>query len=752
MNPKIHRAALGALALAAPACGFAADAAIVEVVGGRPSSLPTHLPTTIEGITAAEIAEKINATDSEDALKYLPSLLVRKRYIGDYNHAVLSSRASGTGNSARSMVFADGILLSNYLGNGASFTPRWGLVNPEEIERVDVLYGPFSAAYGGNSVGAVVDYVTRMPTRFEAHAKVGFFSQPFDLYGTQETYTGWQTSASLGSRSGAWSWWLSASRLDSEGQPLTFPTRLRSQGGTPSASAVPVTGAVAGLDKSNLPWWLLGSATQYHTQQDQAKLKLAYDFAPGLRATYVVGLWRNTAVGQSASYLRDAAGQPVYSGPVVIDGRGYTLGATDFNQSREGLQHLMQGLTLQQRSGGVFDWKLAASGYDYRRDRQRTPTVAKPAADDGGAGRLTDLGGTGWDTLSMDAIWRPGGAHQLEFGLQQEQYRWRQAIGNTADWIDGSVTSPSSGFSGNTRLRSLYLQDAWTLAPQWKALLGARFEHWQAWGGEKTVGTGAPVPFADRSEHATSPKLALGWQPSADWSVKLATGRAVRMPTVAELFQGTPGDNPPVNNPALKPERSWTTELASTWSLGLHRVRASLFHEDTRDALYAQTIAGTQPLVSSTQNVGRIRTRGVEGVFEGTDVAIKGVDLLASLTFADSRILDNDGFVASEGKLQPRVPRWRGSLLATWRATERLSASFGARYGSTQYGTLDNSDGHGMAYQGFSRYFTTDLRLRYAINKQWSAALGIDNLNNAEYWNFHPYPQRTYSAELKFDL
>lgn len=57
-----------------------------------------------------------------------------------------------------------------------------------------------------------------------------------------------------------------------------------------------------------------------------------------------------------------------------------------------------------------------------------------------------------------------------------------------------------------------------------------------------------------------------------------------------------------------------------------------------------------------------------------------------------------------------------------------------------------------MAYQGFSRYFTTDLRLRYAISKQWSAAIGIDNLNNAEYWNFHPYPQRTYSAELKFDL
>src|SRR5437868_8401871 len=116
--------------------------------------------------------------------------LVRKRYIGDYNHAVLSTRASGTGNSARSMVYADGILLSNYLGNGAGFTPRWGMVAPEEIDRVDVLYGPFSAAYAGNSVGAVVDYVTRMPTAFEAHAKIGYATQQFDMYATGERDTG----------------------------------------------------------------------------------------------------------------------------------------------------------------------------------------------------------------------------------------------------------------------------------------------------------------------------------------------------------------------------------------------------------------------------------------------------------------------------------------------------------------------------------------------------------------------------------
>ncbi|HZV23419.1 MAG TPA: hypothetical protein VFF93_06600, partial [Luteimonas sp.] len=92
---------------------------VVRVRGLQPTSLPTRIPTTTAGITGAEVIDTINATDAEDALKYLPSLLVRKRYIGDYDHAVLATRASGTGNSARSLVYADGILLSNLLGNGA---------------------------------------------------------------------------------------------------------------------------------------------------------------------------------------------------------------------------------------------------------------------------------------------------------------------------------------------------------------------------------------------------------------------------------------------------------------------------------------------------------------------------------------------------------------------------------------------------------------------------------------------------------
>jgi iron complex outermembrane receptor protein len=68
-------------------------------------------------------------------------------------------------------------------------------VSPEEIERIDVLYGPFSAAYPGNSMGAVVDITTGMPKQLEAVVKAQDAFQNYNLYGTSDTYESKQLSA-----------------------------------------------------------------------------------------------------------------------------------------------------------------------------------------------------------------------------------------------------------------------------------------------------------------------------------------------------------------------------------------------------------------------------------------------------------------------------------------------------------------------------------------------------------------------------
>lgn len=732
---------------------------VVTVTGGQPTSLPTQIPTTIEGVTREEIETRINATDSEDALKYLPSLLVRKRYIGDYNHAILSTRASGTGNSARSAVYADGILLSNYLGNGiangTNYAPRWGLVTPEEIERVDVMYGPFSAAYPGNSAGAVVDYVTRMPTRLEAHVKAGYFSQPFDLYNTHRTFDGWQTSASLGSRSGDWSWWIDVNRTDSRGQPLTFTTATVASG-VPGRAGTPVAGFVPGLNTTDTPWYILGTGTAYRTVQDHAKLKLAYDFSPTIRATYTLGWWQNSAEGRPDSYLVNAAGQPVFSGPIGIGGRGYLLAPTAFPLTNDAQTHDMHGLSVKSNTRGEWDWEVAASLYDYAKDQQRAPTVALPLAAIGGAGTLQDQDGTGWNTLAAKGTWRPrgvGGAHTVDFGFGRDAYKLAIAKNNVlGNWLDGPALhgSPVSHVGGRTQTQSAWVQDSWGFAPRWKAVLGLRYEHWQAKNGFTATGTGLQA-YAARSESDLSPKAALAWQLAKDTVLKASLGRAVRYPTVGELYGATAGGALSfINDPNLKPEKSWTGELSAEKDLGSGVGRATLFHETTRDALYSQLIPNST--VSRVQNVDKVRTTGLELAYTSQDVWVRGLDLGASLTYADSKIVANAAFPASIGKWQPRVPRRRSTVYASYKPDARWAFTVAARYSGRQYSNLDNSDVNAHAYFGASRYFTVDLRVRYQIDKRWSAAFGIDNANNEQYWNFHPYPQRTYSAELRFDL
>lgn len=755
---------LGPLLVIGPSA-FAApqkDVGVVTITASNPTSLPTQIPATMESITARQIEEQVNATDSEDALKYLPSLLVRKRYIGDYNHAILSSRASGTGNSARSAVYADGILLSNHLGNGVgglSFPPRWGMVTPDEIERVDVMYGPFSAAYPGNSVGAVVDYTTRMPEKFEGAVKVGYTHQPFDLYNTHASYGGWQSSAALGSRAGDWAWRLDFAHSDSQGQPLTFAYALRNTTAAAPGDTV-VTGAVAGQNKSGQDWLLLGTGTQYHTVQDHFKAKLAYDFSPTVRATYTLASWQNTSEGRPTTDLRDANGQPVYSGTVSIDGKRYTLsGSSGFPLTNETLTHTLHGLSVKSRTQGVFDWEVAASLYDYGRDDKRSSTSTN-ALPSGGSGTLADGSGTGWHNLALRGTWRPDGpkgAHVVDFGAQQDHYRLRYVTSNIAGhWLSDGAGSLASEVGGRTQLQSLYAQDTWRFAPQWRAVLGLRSEHWQAQDGLTRFSASSSASYAPRSEHVLSPKGALSWQLAPDAFVKYAVGRAVRMPTVAELYGATSTTlSQYINDPHLRPEKSWTQELSYEKTLDHTVWRLTAFHENTRDGIYSQTVfdSAANTNVTRVQNVGRIVTRGLEAAVQAQQVGLPGLDLSASVTYADSTIEDNQGFFATPGdtlgKQQPNIPRWRATLLAAYRWSPEWSSTVAVRHSGRQYNTLNNSDSNGYAYMGVSPFTTVDVRARWQIDPRWSAAFGIDNLTRQTYWNFHPYPQRSYTAELK---
>lgn len=146
---------------------------------------------------------------------------MRERYIGDRN-GIIATRTIGTLSSAQSLLYADGVLLSNLLGNSFAYSPRWGMVSPEEIESISMLYGPFSALYAGNSFGGVMSIYTKMPQKLEVHASLQAFQQNFELYGTDKSYNGQHLTGSFGDKVGDFSFLVTADHLENKGQPMNF--------------------------------------------------------------------------------------------------------------------------------------------------------------------------------------------------------------------------------------------------------------------------------------------------------------------------------------------------------------------------------------------------------------------------------------------------------------------------------------------------------------------------------------------------
>jgi len=745
----------GAVFHAAPALAADDDASTVSglVVHAEPGR--TDKPLSIQTIEADQIAATVNATTVEDTLKYLPAIFVRRRHIGD-TQAPITTRTSGVGASARSLIFADGVPLSALIGNNnANASPRWGMVAPEEIDRIEVMYGPFSAAYAGNSIGAVLNIVTREPQAFEAQAKVSVGAQHFAQYATKDDYPVYEASASLGDRRGALSWRLSGNHLETRGQPLSYVTATRPA--TASAAGTAVTGAFDDRSRTGAAIAVLGAGGLERQAQDNAKLKLEWEITPKLTATYLAGFFGNRTEAHVESYLHNAAGQPVYAGALNIAGFAYNVAPSAFANGMYRLdeRHWMQALSLKGEPAATLRWEAIATLYDYGHDVQRTPSTALPGALAGRAGTILDLGDTGWRTFDAHAVWTPAGAHSLTVGLHHDRYELGNDRFNTTDWISGGRGALAASSRGKTETNAAFIEDAIRLAPEVGLTLGVRQERWRAFDGlnyslAPALNVAQPKLSADR----TSPKAVLAWTPDAKWKLSASVGRAYRFPTVGELYQAvTVGQELKTPNPDLAPEKALSTELSveRAWRQG--RLRLSVFTEDIEDALISQTAPltpGSTTFVAFVQNVDKVRSRGVEAAGEAHDVLFQGLDLSGSVTYVDSETRHDAAFPAAVGKRTPQVPRLRWTAVATWRATERLSLSTAARYSSRPFGTLDNADPIGHTYQGFEGYFVVDARASWRIDSHWSAAVGIDNLTNHSYFVFHPFPQRAALAELRY--
>jgi iron complex outermembrane recepter protein len=741
--------------------------------GGANASLGTPpikqrfaLPQESFSITAKQIDETINLKDPEDAVKYMPSLFVRKRNDGD-NQAVLATRTWGLSSSARTLIYYDDLLISALIGNNNSgASPHWNLVSPEAIARIDFLNGPFAAAYPGNSIGGVLLITSKMPDHAFATAKETVSVMLWNQYGTRDTYVTSQTSAAAGNRDGKLSWFVSANHLDSYQQPLTYTTNGSIPAGT--------TGTFPALNKQGLVADVVGTGALAHSQQTSGNFRLAYNVTPLVQATYSLGIWNNVQTSNPQTYLTSTAtGAPTFGGIAGFASNKYIWDQT----------HLSNAVSLRSDTKGTYDFDLSASSYNYLQDIMINPfTVAASGVGFSQNGKITRNDGTNWQNADAKGIWRPvgfDGPQEISFGIHGDRYRLENPVFASSVWNATTSTGTGQLYSegiGETRTGALWMQDAWKIAPGLKLTLGGRLETWRALDGfnlnTTTSSAGVITSTAAMNQPSLastnfSPKASLSWDPNKDWNVTANFGEAYRYPTVTELYQNiSVGGVATFANPNLAPEQDLNGELniERHWSDG--RIRLTLFKERVNNAIISQTNLVTNPVTlaqvptTTIGNVAAIQMQGVELSGEKNNVLVTGLQLFGSVTYVDSRILSDPTWAGTNpltglpdtvvGKRVPNVPDWRAKFGVTYRPNDNWAYTVAARYSGKQYSTLDNTDIVSHVFGAFDNFFVVDMKVHYNATANFSFDFGIDNLFSEQYFLFHPFPGRTFVLAGKY--
>ena len=740
----------------------------ILVVGQRSASVEIE-PRGLTVSLGAEQFKAINALNTEDLIKYAPDFFVRKRYPGDSN-GVPGIRGTHSIQSARTLVMVDGFVVSNFLGNNFNFTPKWGVVGPGEVHQFDVVYGPYSSRYIGNSMGGIVNVTTRNPNEAEAFAKVQGFAQPYRQFATSADYYGYSAEAGFGLRQkdGPFSVRVTGRYFRNDGQPMQFYglNPVAGPAGTVVTGAIVdpehVRGTAAGTGIPGAP----GNASNPYfaaqspadITQAQAKLKLGYDDG-AITGDFLFAYWHNRDKQHGTQcYLRDALGNEVCDGRVTISEQTYTATGANFSDTLrdEYLAGIKVAAPLDDRTSA----RLAISTYQIA----RADTFTSSGYANGknrGAGTLAAQGPTGWWTGDF-TLENKSESRELALGLTGNYYRTDQTRYALANWTRKAGKSFATQTFGKTRQLSAWAEARFLLDPL-TVTLGARYDNWRAFdGGLAQLGTEALAGqrvghrYAARSDDAVSPSLTLEYRLDPQTQIQLSLAMATRFPTVGELFQGSLNGDGTFNvnsfDPNLRPERSKDANLLIARDFGWVKLTGSAFYQRVNNTIFSFLGFNQNGVTTSNyKNIDLTRQYGLELIAETRDWPVAGMDVDANAAWIDSETLRNPSAPEAEGVQFPRIPKWRINANVRYDLSDAVQASLGMRYASRPNTDLFGRQ-RGDTFGFTSELFALDARMSWDLSDQLRLSAGIDNITNGRAWVFHPYQQRTFLIEAGWKI
>lgn len=716
----------------------------IVVTATKTARNPEDIPASITVLTREDLS-RLNIQTVDQALKQVPGTFVSRSNGWGDTMANVNLRGFPADTQKRTLVLLDGQDMSS----GYTNSVNWNSLAVEDIERIEVIRGPFSALYGGTAMGGVINIITRTPKKLKLEANVG--------YGT---YDSWTYYLSAGHRlKDRLSLQLSYKYRTTAGYPSTLVTRSASPP-LRRPPALQTSGWIGTLTPQGQPTYIIGDTGDNHSHDHIVNGKLSWDLAPGHKINFTALVdWNGWSYGQWRTYLQDVAtGAPVFQGTAGLSGAGLQFSGLQQGTFLNGegykltalytldTEHrLTEGTTLKFRTGLM----------DQPDNWYTTPSSSSPFTSQGwGPGSLSTAPSQNWNVeLQVDQTL--GAVQVLTAGLV---YKMGWAATKQYDlpiWklphTRGALTYQSAG---RDRDFAFYVQDEIAWHPTFTTILGMRLDWWETYNGMYQEFIDFPVTrLNSRGEWSVNPKVAFLWRPLEWMSWRASVGRAFRPPNIYELYRTWRSSSGRIyqSNPNLSPETSLAWEVGATIKPFRGNVIAATFFENYADDLIYRVTDPSDPTgkTLSLQNAAQASIRGVE--LEITQKLFSWLDVFGNMTIMDARINENPLDLWSVGKKVTFSPRQLfnfGINLNYW----KINANLSGHYVSKIHSRSDNCDTFTNVPGSYDPYFTLNAKVTVTPVKWCNISFSVDNIMDRQYYYYYLTPGRTcwLQAGLKY--
>lgn len=722
-----HAAARGASGLSQPR-----SLPVLVVSATRSEQIADDVPAASSVVTINEINQRRVST-VDQALNLTPGGYFRRGKGLMDTAANISLRGLPT--MRRTAILLNGIPLND------SYTGSINLasINVDDIERIEVVRGPFSSLYGSNAMGGVINIVSKQPDGAGARLNIGYGDGFGEDKAPQEMIdismsANLQATESMGMR-------VSYRHRKTDGYPTDFVTRV-------TDLPVELGGAIATTDTLGEPRFLIGHKGDNGYRDDSLALAARYHIGPDSDLDLHLIRSRSEYVYQHPrSLLRNPAGDEQF-----ITGTGSIAVEMPTSNYLTGPGGADEDIFIASHTGSIggVGSKLTL-GYVHQRDGWFvTPDVTATLG--GGVGTVSNT-----ETAHRIADWQLealiGNRHTLTGGLYFRHGEAENSEHSLSDWRDrGSVTGLVYEAEGRDLTYALFLQHRFEINDKWTSYLGIRQDWWETRRGlANSLGIdGFPLHYPRRSDRHTSPKLALVYQRTPATRYRLATGSSFRAPAIFELYRtwlSTVSDTTFESNPDLGPETVFSWEIGVDHHVSSNlRLNATLFGNRMRDFIY-RTMVTSSPSVQRFENTARAHSRGVEIGLAGN---FSQVEWQANYTYTDAVIDDNPLVPASEGMRIIQIPKNVASIALFWQQG-RLGVNGTARYVDERFNRDDNNDRVKGVFGAYDSYILLDMSLGYQFTDNLAGSLSIDNLADRQWYDFYLSPGRAWFMRLTLD-